>query len=107
MRQVNDAYMVLVREKKLPLSLLADPEAKRGGKEARSHLLQVQPFGSTFGKGQTRKRPKLTADSYNDLLDGAAQTHTRWGFFLSCFLMGSGILLIACNVCRSPMKMQV
>lgn len=31
--KVNDAYTVLLREKKLPLQLLEDPEKKLGGKQ--------------------------------------------------------------------------
>ena len=42
--QVNDAYTVLLRERKLPMSLLEDPEIKRGAKALRSNLLQMQPF---------------------------------------------------------------
>ena len=42
-----DAYTVLLREKKLPMSLLLDPEAAAkadGGKPARARLLTVAPF---------------------------------------------------------------
>ena len=75
--QVNDAYTVLVREKKLPLSLLEDPEAKKGAKQSRAHLLTAQPFTSTFGKKQTRKRPRLAMESYAELLDSAEATGTQ------------------------------
>jgi len=30
--------------------------------------VQTQPFSSTFGKQATRKKPKLGADSYAELL---------------------------------------
>lgn len=40
--QVNDAYTVLLREKKLPMSLLEDPEKANAGKAARVHLLATQ-----------------------------------------------------------------
>lgn len=30
--------------------------------------MQTQPFASTFGRQATRKRPKLSADSYADML---------------------------------------
>lgn len=40
--QVNDSYAVLLRQKKLPLSLLEDPEAKTAGKTLRANLLQVR-----------------------------------------------------------------
>lgn len=71
--KVNDPYTVLLREKKLPLSLLEDPdaEARKSGKQARASLVATQPFSTTFGKMQTRKRPKLSSDSYADLLVSA------------------------------------
>jgi len=71
--KINDPYAVLLREKKLPLSLLEDPDAaaRQGGKQARASLVATQPFSATFGKKQTRKRPKLGSDSYSALLTSA------------------------------------
>lgn len=71
--QVNDAYTVLLREKKLPMALLEDPEAKAAaaGKAARASLVQTQPFAATFGVKHIRKRPKLAADSLADLVSTA------------------------------------
>ena len=68
--KVADPYQVIIREKKLPLSLLEDPEKKGHGKAARANLTTTQPFADTFGRGATRKRPKLGAgvDSLADLL---------------------------------------
>ena len=77
MVQVNDTYTVLLREKKLPLSLLEDPEAKKTGKQGRSHLRSAHSFGATFGKKQIRKRPKLATDSYAELQGAADATNTR------------------------------
>jgi nuclear GTP-binding protein len=71
--KVADPYTVLLREKKLPLSLLEDPAPSSGGKAARASLVATQPFGATFGKKQTRKRPKLASDSYEALLGRAAE----------------------------------
>lgn len=71
--KVNDAYTVLLREKKLPLSLVEDPEAKRSSKQEKARIRSAFSFGSTFGRKQTRKRPKLTTDTYAELL-GAAET---------------------------------
>ncbi len=34
----------------------------------RANLVQVQPFATTFGKQATRKRPKLGADNYAEML---------------------------------------
>ena len=69
--KVADPYTVLIRQKKLPLSLLEDPEVKRAGKTLRASLVTTQPFSATFGKKQTRKRPKLATDSYADLASAA------------------------------------
>ena len=66
--KVNDAYTVLLREKKLPLQLLEDPEKKLGGKQARVNLLATQPFKDTFGADRKRKRPKLGCDSIVELM---------------------------------------
>jgi len=73
---VNDAYTVLLREKKLPMSLLEDPEKPSGGsgKAARMHLLTTQPFKATFGKGRQRKRPRLATDDLSALLARSQDT---------------------------------
>ena len=72
---VNDNYTVLLREKKLPLSLLEDPDkaAQKGGKGARADLLAVEPFSDTFGKGAQRKRPKLRAEDYSEMVQKAEE----------------------------------
>lgn len=79
--KVNDPYTVLLKEKKLPLSLLQDPdvESKKSGKAARTALVTMQPFAATFGKKQTRKRPKLIAESYEDLLSSVQAGHATYG----------------------------
>lgn len=71
--KVSDAYTVLLREKKLPLQLLEDPEKKLGGKQLRSNLLATQPFQDTFGKGRKRKRPTLAVESLDSLAEKSAE----------------------------------
>ncbi len=44
------------------------PHPPAAGKALRANLVQTQPFSSTFGKQATRKKPKLGADSYAELL---------------------------------------
>jgi len=67
--KVSDPYAVIIKQKKLPLSLLEDPDTGKGAKKAkRVNLVQTQPFSSTFGSKQTRKKPKLQADNYEELL---------------------------------------
>ncbi|GMH41678.1 hypothetical protein BSKO_09588 [Bryopsis sp. KO-2023] len=67
--KVDDAFTVLLREKKLPLQLLkeAGPKAETAGKG--EGLLQVEPFEEVFGPSKKRKRPKLPSDTYGDLLN--------------------------------------
>eukprot|EP00873_Tetraselmis_striata_P002942 jgi/Tetstr1/423206/TSEL_001326.t1 len=78
--KVNDAYTVLVRERKLPMQLLEDPEEKlrKAGKEARASLLAVHSFDSTFGKKKTRKRPALKAESLAEMLTAAENTNDKF-----------------------------
>lgn len=58
----SDPYAVLLRQNKLPLSLLQDTR-----KTARMNLLQVESFADTFGSRAQRKRPKLAFDSLEEL----------------------------------------
>ncbi len=69
---MNDTYTVLLREKKLPLSLLEDPEVKKESKQTRALMRSAHSFDTAFGKKQTRKRPKLATDDYAQLR-GAAE----------------------------------
>ena len=54
-----DGYQVILKQKKLPLSLLADPEK---GRSRRVKLLNQTPFSSVFGAKKTRKKPNLQMD---------------------------------------------
>ena len=74
---MNDTYTVLLREKKLPLSLLEDPDAKRESKQSRALMRKAKSFDGAFGKKQTRKRPKLATEDYAQLLGEAEQTNFR------------------------------
>ena len=47
-------------------------KANELAKAARASLVQTQPFAQTFGAKQTRKRPRLSAETYSDLLGHAA-----------------------------------
>ena len=55
----KDGYTVLIKQKKLPLSLLADPEK---GRTRRVNLLGTSPFSETFSAGRRQKKPKLATD---------------------------------------------
>ena len=55
-----DPYSVVLRRKKIPMALLKDSE-----KVAKMNLLETESFEATFGKQNTRKRPKMS-DSLGD-----------------------------------------
>ncbi|XP_065867265.1 nuclear/nucleolar GTPase 2-like isoform X2 [Euphorbia lathyris] len=59
--RMKNPYNVILKERKLPLSLLNDHQ-----KQARVHLLDIEPFGDAFGPKRKRKRPKLLAADARD-----------------------------------------
>lgn len=61
--KINDPYTVLLKGKKLPLSLLQDTAKARPVK-----MLDVNPFEETFSKKRKQKRPKLAGSDLADLL---------------------------------------
>ncbi|KAF0451426.1 NGP1NT-domain-containing protein [Gigaspora margarita] len=61
--KVNDPYQVLLRQNKLPMSLLVD-----SAKISRMHMVDTEPFSDTFGPKAQRKRPKLNVGSLEDLM---------------------------------------
>ena len=69
--QQKDPFAVVLRERKLPLSLLKE-EGAPGKKRARVDVLRNQSFGATFGPGAQRKKPKLATGDYAALVDRAA-----------------------------------
>ncbi|CAM8999559.1 unnamed protein product [Rhodiola kirilowii] len=64
--RMSSNYNVLLKEKKLPMSLLNDHQ-----KQARVHLLDTEKFEDTFGSKNKRKRPKLLAADYESLVKKA------------------------------------
>jgi nuclear GTP-binding protein len=64
--RMSSNYNVILKEKKLPLSLLNDPK-----KTNRVPILATEPFSDVFGSKKTRKRPKLLAADYESLIKHA------------------------------------
>uniref|UniRef100_A0A6N2K7N8 Nucleolar GTP-binding protein 2 N-terminal domain-containing protein n=1 Tax=Salix viminalis TaxID=40686 RepID=A0A6N2K7N8_SALVM len=64
--RMSSSYNVILKERKLPLSLLNDHQ-----KQARVHLLDTQPFQDAFGPKTKRKRPRLLAGDYESLVKKA------------------------------------
>lgn len=60
--RMSSNYNVILKEKKLPMSLLNDHQ-----KQARVHLLDTEPFEDAFGPKKRRKRPKLMVSDYESL----------------------------------------
>lgn len=58
--KVRDPYSMILRTKKLPMSLLQESE-----KVTKMHLLSTETFESTFGPKKTRRRPKLAGGATN------------------------------------------
>lgn len=63
---LNDPYKVVMRQSKLPLSLLNDKV-----QSARVHILDTESFGTTFGPKAQRKRPNLKAADMKGLIEAA------------------------------------
>ncbi|KAK9266209.1 hypothetical protein L1049_025373 [Liquidambar formosana] len=64
--RLSSNYNVLLKERKLPMSLLNDHQ-----KQSRVHLLDTEPFEDAFGPKKKRKRPKLAASDYESLVKKA------------------------------------
>lgn len=71
--RMSDSYTVILKEKKLPLSLLNDHQ-----KQARVHLLDTEKFEDTFGPKKKRRRPKLNIEDYDDLVQKASTTQENF-----------------------------
>ena len=56
----------------------------------RANLTQTQPFAATFGAKQTRKRPRLSSESYNDLLDRAEDITVKCALVARCISLRYG-----------------
>ncbi|KAE9585207.1 hypothetical protein Lal_00017868 [Lupinus albus] len=64
--RMSSNYNVILKQKKLPLSLLNDRQ-----KQARVHLLDREPFTDAFVPKTKRKRPTLLAADYESLAQKA------------------------------------
>ncbi|EIM83263.1 NGP1NT-domain-containing protein [Stereum hirsutum FP-91666 SS1] len=61
----HDPYSVLLRRNKLPMQLLDD--AANPNTRKRSHIVETEPFGDTFGPKAQRKRPRIEAGTFAEL----------------------------------------
>ncbi|XP_066273354.1 uncharacterized protein [Branchiostoma lanceolatum] len=70
---VKDPYQVVMRQSKLPLSLLHDR-----AKTARVHLLDTESFETTFGKKAQRKKPSLKVADYQGLMNVVQESTDKY-----------------------------
>ncbi|XP_059194539.1 nucleolar GTP-binding protein 2 [Centropristis striata] len=64
----KDPYRVVMRQSKLPMSLLHDRVKAHNSKV---HILDTEGFETTFGPKAQRKRPSLMVDDMKDLVEQA------------------------------------
>ncbi|KAL0247929.1 hypothetical protein GEMRC1_003168 [Eukaryota sp. GEM-RC1] len=63
----NSPYSVLLRQKKLPLSLVSDTTNSSG----KAKILDIEPFDETFGHTRRRKKPRIEAETLEELASKA------------------------------------
>lgn len=74
-QKASDPYQVLLKQNKLPMSLLADPASKQ---HAAKIQVESQPFSQTFGPKAQRKRPKLSVSNLEDLVGDSEQKEQKY-----------------------------
>ncbi|KAJ3068755.1 GTPase required for pre-60S ribosomal subunit nuclear export and maturation [Podochytrium sp. JEL0797] len=68
--KIDDPYTFLLRQNKLPMSLLTDST-----KTTRMNMLEVDPFNNTFGPKAQRNKPKLKVGSMEELAVAVDNQH--------------------------------
>lgn len=86
-QKANDPYQVLLKQNKLPMSLLTDPTSKQHA--AKIHV-ETEPFAQTFGPKAQRKRPKLSVSTLEDLVGECEQKDKTYEETLEMKLLLSG-----------------
>jgi len=94
--QQADPYSYLLKQNKLPMSLIKDDETKKNGIKQHEAKIAVEtaPFSDTFGPKAQRKRPKLAVSSMADLLGETGRMEVTYKERLEQARMGvSGSLM--------------
>jgi hypothetical protein len=78
--QQKDPYSYLLKQNKLPMSLIKDDENKKNGLKQHQAKIAVEtaPFSDTFGPKAQRKRPKLAVSSLLDLVGESDKMHETY-----------------------------
>jgi nuclear GTP-binding protein len=69
-KKVNDPYSVLMKQAKIPFSLLQEPE------EEKDKIMNKINFTETFGPKSQRKKPKLIQSDFEELIKNATDKET-------------------------------
>ncbi|KAG4305055.1 hypothetical protein PORY_001730 [Pneumocystis oryctolagi] len=72
-QKLNDPYQFILKRNKLPISLLSE-----SAKTSKTHIIDIEPFGDTFGPKAKRKRSKISAVSIEDLAESASQSYEKF-----------------------------
>ncbi|RXG72440.1 Nucleolar GTP-binding protein 2 [Armadillidium vulgare] len=70
---LNDPYQVVMRQTKLPISLLNEK-----AKHMRVHILDTEPFESVFGSKKTRKKPNLKVTDIKEYAAKAQEANEKY-----------------------------
>ena len=77
--QQSDPYSYLLKQNKLPMSLIRDGETRNGLKQHEAKMkVESQPFGDTFGPKSRRKRVKLDVGNVEDLAGAVGKMHENY-----------------------------
>ena len=78
--QASDPYSYLLKQNKLPMSLIRDDETKKNGVKQHAAKMAVEsaPFSNTFGPKAQRKRVKLAVGSIEDLAGETSKMHDTY-----------------------------
>ncbi|KAI7864560.1 NUC091 domain-containing protein [Spinellus fusiger] len=71
--KISDPYQVLLKQNKLPMSLLQDPTS-----QGRMHILETESFSTTFGSKAQRKKPKIAMGSMEEMMSNVDDTHENY-----------------------------
>jgi len=72
-KAMKDPYKVIMNPTKLPVTLLQEK-----AKYARVHMLDTEPFSSTFGKKSTRKKPNMKAPDLEAMIAAANTAEEKY-----------------------------
>jgi len=78
--QQSDPYSYLLKQNKLPMSLIKDNENTKNGLKQHQAKIAVEtaPFKDTFGPKAQRKRPRLAVGSLEDMAGQSEKMHDTY-----------------------------